>query len=583
MRRPFKRLKKTNLDILNYQTKRLIEKFHSRNPLETAIEAEKYLSIFPQSITLHNILGSAHQALGNYEKAIKIFKDALKIDPSNANVYYNLGNAHFEQDKFSDASYFYKLALSFDAKFENAHYNLGNCFLKMNKPNEAKLSFENTIKVNKNNLAAHHNLAVALQHLGELRSALESYTHAINIDHTHADSWVNGAEILDRLNDMESLSLWIDNGFRNTYEGHPGLMLAKCKFIYRINNHKSAFLMAKNIDSRQLSAEQKIDLFQLLGRCSDRLADYGEAFKHFTSMNETAKYCSKHNAQRADEYTLKVQEQLHILRQKAPASHNSSREPASNFSPVFLVGFPRSGTTLLDVILRAHSQILVVEEKPCLSSARAHLESKGYFDFVSSDIPKIEIEFAVTKYREVFFNKTFDTNEEKVLIDKLPLNLVQVPLIKKLFPKSKFILALRHPMDAILSCWMQNFRANDAMVNFYQLEKTVQLYCLAMETFSTCRDQYELEVHEIKYEDLLGNFDGSISATLQFLGLSWDQNIYQYREKAVVRDDLTTPSYSQVVQPFYKHAKFRWENYREQLKPYFKEVEFWANHYKYNL
>jgi hypothetical protein len=90
------------------------------------------------------------------------------------------------------------------------------------------------------------------------------------------------------------------------------------------------------------------------------------------------------------------------------------------------------------------------------------------------------------------------------LIDKLPLNLLQIPLIQQLYPRAKFILALRHPLDTILSCWMQNFKLNSAMANMVELDRIVEFYCVAMETFKICRAKYNLNVHQIKYEDLLG-------------------------------------------------------------------------------
>jgi len=245
------------------------------------------------------------------------------------------------------------------------------------------------------------------------------------------------------------------------------------------------------------------------------------------------------------------------------------------------VGFPRSGTTLLDTILRSHSKIEVVEEQPTLKAAEALLRSIGYSDLANNIVPPKLLTDARKTYEAEFYQHIGGYTPGSVYIDKLPLNLLRVPLIHLLYPQAKFIMALRHPMDTILSCWMQNFKLNPAMANMVDLERVAEFYCVAMKLFKIYRAQYNLSVHQIRYEDLLEGISEEISALLNFLDLDWETQMESYQVTALKRGRISTPSYSQVVQPIYKDAKFRWLNYEKYLDEYIEQVKPWVNEFRY--
>ena len=300
------------------------------------------------------------------------------------------------------------------------------------------------------------------------------------------------------------------------------------------------------------------------------------------NMNSLAIKSKDYSRLDPESYFQNIRDQLASLKS------NSFKKPVNNvidqmdLVPVFLVGFPRSGTTLLDTILRSHSRIVVVEERPAINAANILLKNNKYDDLAGNIVPP-QLLMEAKKAYETEFSKHID----KVIsgftyIDKLPLNLLQVPLIQQLYPQSKFILALRHPMDTILSCWMQKFKLNPAMANMVNLDRIVEFYCVAMETFKICRAKYNLSVHEIRYEDLLEDLSGETSVLLKFLDLDWEIQMENYQETALKRGRINTPSYSQVVQPIYKDSKYRWLNYEKYLRKYVAEVEPWIDEYGYS-
>ena len=222
-----------------------------------------------------------------------------------------------------------------------------------------------------------------------------------------------------------------------------------------------------------------------------------------------------------------------------------------------------------------------MEEKPNLFAARTLIKNKGFTDPIHQTIPEKIISDA-RKVFEVEFKKHLQGQKlASVFIDKLPLNILQVPFIHQLYPKAKFILALRHPMDTTLSCWMQNFELNSAMANMVDLDRIVKLYCIAMESFKICRAKYNLSVYEIRYEDLVESLTDKTSRLLEFLDLAWEPQMKNYNETAIKRGKINTPSYSEVIQPIYHNAKFRWLKYEKYLDKYKDELAPWINEFRY--
>jgi hypothetical protein len=151
-----------------------------------------------------------------------------------------------------------------------------------------------------------------------------------------------------------------------------------------------------------------------------------------------------------------------------------------------------------------------------------------------------------------------------ILVDKMPLNTIEVGLIHRLFPKAKILLALRHPCDVVLSGFMQAFKPNAAMVHFGGLADTAKFYASVMSLWHRYAEVLPLDVLTTRYEDLVADFEAETRRILTFLGLPWEDSVLSYAERAKSRP-IATPSYHQVVQPIYAQSVGRWHNYREQM------------------
>ena len=168
----------------------------------------------------------------------------------------------------------------------------------------------------------------------------------------------------------------------------------------------------------------------------------------------------------------------------------------------------------------------------------------------------------------------------KVFIDKLPLSIIDISLILRIFPKAKFILAIRHPLDCILSCFMQTFNLNDAMANFLNLKNTAELYNKSMKLFDIYESIFKLDLHLIKYENLILSLKDETTKLLKFLDLNWEKEIDNYRSNALDKK-INTPSYNQVTEKIYTRASGRWKNYKNEMHDIIPIMQFWIEKWGY--
>lgn len=255
-----------------------------------------------------------------------------------------------------------------------------------------------------------------------------------------------------------------------------------------------------------------------------------------------------------------------------PAAGTSERS-----APTFLVGFPRSGTTLLDTFLSGHEAIEVIEEKNMLDLAGRVLGDQ-------QDLHRIDAA-TVAQARAVYFSALDQhlckDGKPRTIIDKLPLAMTGAPIIKRLFPDAKIIFAMRHPADCVLSSFLQAFQLNDAMANFLELEDAARLYDVAMQVWIRAADLFSIDSHVVVYEELVADPESVLRPLIAWLGLEWHGDLLDHRSTAAGRGAIVTPSYDQVTQPLYRRASGRWRNYSAYLEPVRGLIEPWAIRHGY--
>jgi hypothetical protein len=310
----------------------------------------------------------------------------------------------------------------------------------------------------------------------------------------------------------------------------------------------------------------------------DRLGRTDEAFASFDEANRLLQAHPTEPLRRAAELRDELRADVAMLTRDWVDGWTPVPPRADRPDPVFLVGFPRSGTTLLDTILMGHPRAVVLEEQPPLNRVETAIGGQAA-------VPALDQE-AIGKARAHYFDevaKAANIGPDSLLIDKSPLFLSKAPLIHRLFPNARFILALRHPCDVLLSCFMANFRLNSAMSNFLRLQDAAEFYDLTFGHWERSRALLPLNVHTIRYERLVEDVEGEVRPLFDFLGLDWHSEALDHSRTAKARGLITTASYSQVTEPIYKRASGRWQRYRKHLEPIFPTLRPWVEKFGYSL
>jgi hypothetical protein len=242
------------------------------------------------------------------------------------------------------------------------------------------------------------------------------------------------------------------------------------------------------------------------------------------------------------------------------------------------VGFPRSGTTLLDTILMGHPDTVVMEERPVINRVKKEI---GGFDAIAS-LDGTAIVQAQRRYFEIA-GEYVDVASGRLLIDKQPLLLNEAGFIHRLFPNAHLLLALRHPADVLLSCYVANFNLNEAMSNFLRLDTGAELYDLTFTAWENARRLLPLDSHRIVYEELVQDPPAVLRPVVEALGLDWHEDMLDHTKTAAERGLIATASYAQVTEPIYTRSVGRWKNYRKHLDPVLPMLAPWIAKFGYTV
>jgi len=443
-------------------------------------------------------------------------------------------------------------------------------------------SFEKAIELRPDVPDSHFHLGNTLFEKGDLAAAIGSFRRAVEIRSDYPEAHNKLCQTLERSNRIDELEGALAVAKEKCPGEHPSLQLREAELLKRKKNYAAARECLDSSAWRGADAETQEAAAYLLCELCDRLDDPDAAFGFAADANRIC--AAGLAAQRMDRsaYFRLIDELSAAFAPERVSGWPESDIGLNSPSPVFLVGFPRSGTTLLNTILLSHANISVTEEEPtvfALELALREMTGGSLNDLAALDERQIE------SLRRVYFDeldKYLDPGERPLrVVDKLPLNLVQAGVIQRVFPQARFIFAQRHPCDAVLSCYMRAFIMNAGMVNCLDLAEAARLYDSVMRLWTQYQDVLPLEVHTVRYETLIRDFDSTVSACLDFLDLDWDEGVRDYVETAKRSGQISTPSYDQVTQGLYTGASGRWQRYRKHLEPVLPVLLPWAERMGY--
>jgi Flp pilus assembly protein TadD len=255
--------------------------------------------------------------------------------------------------------------------------------------------------------------------------------------------------------------------------------------------------------------------------------------------------------------------------------------PRMESSPVFVIGFPRSGTTLLEQMLDAHPDFRSMDERGFIYSLVDRMQHVGQrYPADLADLPQTDADHLRATYFGMVAHALPDLGGRR-LVDKNPLNLLCLPLILRLFPEARIVLCLRHPCDVLLSCYMQSFRSPAFRAMCSELPRLARGYAEAFEQCCHHVEVFEPSVLEWRYESVVGDFDGAVTRLGTFLEVADASPFAGFAERARDKRFIATPSYAQVTQAVSAKAVGRWRNYREQFEPVLPILRPWLEKFGY--
>lgn len=496
---------------------------------------------FSSSVPLNKGLGVALSFQGQQAQAYEFFEKAHFQAPSDIDVVFNLATLSLNMGKLHRAEVFFLQLLEHGIDKPEIYQNYINVLIRRSEQDKA-LSYAN--------------------------KAFQLYPDHMGI----AITYIAVLESANQLSEAE--------GVLKTLPKTDLRSLMGARLARRSKNNAEALQLISSCKTTDFDRRTLAEYHNEFGLIQDKCGDFANAFSHFSSSNEVAACFEDGQDIDPERYhndlrSLKALYQESIKKDKE-ADSSLKRQPA------FFVGFPRSGTTLMEQMLKAHSQIVTTDERSPFEALINELRQNASLEEIYKSWKIEDLAVVRDQFWQIVEGFGLKCNDETVLVDKLPLNIARVPFIRLLFPNAPILVAYRDPRDVCLSAFIQRFKGNEAMVNFLDWQRTAQTYDLVMSVWEVAKQNLQGTYHSYKYEDLIDDYENTIQGVIQYLGLPFEEQIYSYREMAQERH-IKTPSYREVVNPLNRDALGRWRNYPDQVAEVTACLDQWVRLYGYGV
>ena len=462
--------------------------------------------------------------------------------------------------------------------------NLGASLSDAGRLDEALAAFKSAVTLDPDNVRGRLGYARVLIDMGEQRDAmieleegsrlsLERMLGSDAAGGISSERFVEVRELgllLDRLNQVDGLRRLLDAAEKSGIapESLGSLWASVALREGRLEDARSLLLKdnAPFDDSHWDRLKTKV---------ADALGDADEAFAAAGAMNRAVPGYDEWR-RRGAQYRAHIRMTAKIVTPEW-ASRIHTASPADGMrDPTFVVGFPRSGTTLVDTFLMGHPETCVVEEGRMLEKATGVISESPGVDWPAD---------LVTDARRAYvdeLSRHVPADFAGLVVDKHPFNMLRLAVLHALFPNAKILFAQRHPCDVVLSGYMQSFQLNHAMASFLNLADAADLYDAAMTMWTRSRDALPQAIHRVVYERLTADPASELRPALEFLGLDWHDTLLDHQATAKTRGLITTASYDQIVQPLSRAPSGRWQRYRKHMEPVLPVLLPWAERLGYD-
>ncbi|HWE46665.1 MAG TPA: sulfotransferase [Caulobacteraceae bacterium] len=488
---------------------------------------------------------------GREDEAIGLLRRALGLQPNDIDTLIALAGCLMDLDRRREALPVFKAALDADPSRADAHYGAGECLATMGAVDDAQARFEAALALG----PLHADAGASLANL-----------------HARTGNWREGRAR------AEAVLVFAP--------GHATAMaaMAACEVgegAFDEAKTRLTFMLEPRGAEPPLTPLLHAAMESLLGEALHGLGRYPQAFDAWRRGNEERRLIHAGWAMSSEELRYLIGTLTEAFSGVTPQDWRVNPDTGASGARghVFLLGYPRSGTTLLEHILGAHPKVTALEEGDLLAEA-----ARRFFGRADGPRSLLSLDDATAKrFRDAYWRRAREAGAEvegRVFVDKMPLDTINLPIIAALFPNAKVLFARRDPRDTVLSGFRQVFAPNPATYAMLALDGAADLYDAVMRLAEVYRTALPLDLREVRHERLVEDFESETRGLCDYLGLEWSDAFHDFAANAQART-ISTPSAGQVRRGIYRETVPTWMRYADQLAPVLPKLQPWVDRFGY--
>ncbi len=491
----------------------LLNKLNAGQYEEVIFEATHLSKKHPREEVFINLISLSYQATGQYQKSVEVLE--IEIDKGRKNISFlnNLGLSYFKLKEMQKAENAFLNVLKINPRFINTLNNLGALYIELNDFQNAEKYLRESININPKVLETNFNLATTLQSIGKIQEAKNYFEKSLEINENFTRS---------------------------------DLALVMLQKYNEENDH--IIKLEKKLNNKKINNNDKRFLYFALGKIYEDLRSYEKSFNFYYKANEIKKSITKYNIENDKKIFAKI-----IKFQKLNKLEKFKfQTPEKNI--IFILGMPRTGTSMIEQIISNHSKVY--------GGGEISLLSNYFTKFFNSNLSDGDLKSTLDNYRSKYLNFLDKMTNSKIVTDKAPLNFRWIGIIKFLFPNSKIIHCTRDPFENSWSIFKNEFEQGMFFSNnFIDIAEFYKLHNNIMKFWT---DEFGKNIFEIKYEHIIENPEKKIRELIKFCNLNWEDKCLEFYKN---KKSIKTVSFLQARRPIYKDSIKGSEKFTEYLLP----------------
>jgi len=505
------------------------------------------IALKPDYAKAHSNLGLVLKELGRLKEAEISYRQAIVLKPDYAKAHNNLGALHYELGRLEEAEISYRQAIAVKPDYAKAHSNLGLVLKELGRLKEAEISLRQAIVLKPDYAKAHNNLGALHYELGRLEEAEASYRQAIVLKPDYAEAHSNLGLVLKELGRLKEA----ETSYRKAIELKPNYAEAhRClTSMKRFDAQDEQYSKMKELYlDKNISEEQRCHInFGLAKACED-LGDFEQAFAHYCEGNELRKKVLNYDINQDVELFRKIKSNYPQIVQKSLKPDKLT----NNSMPIFIVGMPRSGTTLVEQIISSHSQVTGAGELNFASQFGAA---------IATGITEKNNE-SLLDFRSKYLDKLKNvSNGNLIVTDKTPQNFLYIGLLAAAFPEAKIIHVKRNPAAV---CWAnyKKYFGSKSIGYCYAIDDIISYHKLYESLMVFWTNTLTNRIYKLDYEQLTVNQESETRQLIDHLDLDWDEKCLSPQNNM---RSVATASNLQIREKVYKGSSQKWKKYQPFL------------------